>query len=253
MRTENNLVIKNPFRFYRYEIPNTMVRFAFSDKFVSLREDRDEAGWDDITDIIKLEELPEINRIRMKPFLEEISEQYYLENSSIIDLQDCIATQSWAINPSEDTQLLNLLNNDDTNFPEKITEDIFMTIFINEKYTHVDDHALTIDDIYSLEIEFKFSNDYATDEVEFLVNNIEFKHAEDVRIIVKDDDPYPNMLLIDESIFDYYFNINGRGQCVRELLSQEYLITPAMVLDYDLYVKIKDKIDFVRYEAVTHF
>jgi hypothetical protein len=253
MKTKNNLVVKNPFRFYRYEVPNAMVRFAFSDKFVYLRKDRNDAGWDDITDIITLEKLPKTNRIRMEPFLGEISEQYYLENSSIIDLQDCIITQDWASDPSDDTQLLNLLNNDSIGFPEKITEDIFITIFINEKYTHVDDRILTIEDIHSLQIEFQFSTDYATDEVELLVNNLEFMHPEDICLIVKDDDPYSNILIIDESIFDYYFNIKGNGQCVKNLLSQEYLITPAMVLDYELYMKIQNKIESVRYETVAHF
>lgn len=251
MRTNNELTIKNPFRFYLYEVPNTYVRFAFSDKDVELRVDRDEAGWDEITEIVMLKDLPEINQMRMKPFLEAITEQYYLENSSIIDLQDCIATQEWAINPSDDTKLLNMLGNDNVGFPEKLTESLFTAIFINEKYAHVDDRVLTVDDIHSLEIVFTFSSDYATDEVEFLVQNIEFKHPEDIRLIVKDDDSYPNMVFIDESIFEYYFGI--KGNFVRTLLSQEYLITPAMVLDYELYDRIKNKIEFVRYEAVTHF
>jgi hypothetical protein len=109
MKRKNELAIKNPFRFYRYEVPNAYVRFGFSDKDVELRTDREEAGWDDITEIVMLKDLPEVNQMRMGPFLGEISEQYYLENSSVIDLQDCIATQEWAINPSDDTKLLSIL------------------------------------------------------------------------------------------------------------------------------------------------
>ena len=251
MKTENKLMVKNPFRFYRYEVPGSYVRFGFSDGFVELRTDRDDAGWDDITRIIPLNSLSDINKIRLLPFLSEITEEEYMENSSIIDLQDCIITQEWAKDLSEEVKLLNIFNRDGENymFPEKINEDIFTSIFISEKYHSILERPLTLNDVESFTIKFLFFHDYATDDLEFMVENIVFKNPEEIEKIIKDDDPYPNTLYIDSSVYDFYFGIRGSGSNMVNLLSQEYLITPAMVLDYELYDKIKSKIEYIKYET----
>jgi hypothetical protein len=251
MKTNNKLIVKNPFRFYRYEVPNAYVRFAFSDRDVELRTDKNEAGWDEITSIRKFENLPEFCKIRLKPFMGVVTEQEYLENPNLIDIQDCLATQEWSINPSDSVRLLNILDDDgiDYNLPHKIDEQTFITVFISEKYYSILDKPLTIDDVESFSIKFLFCHDYATDDLEFIVENIVFKNPEEIQRVVKDDDPYHFTLYIDETIFACYFGISSPGRMMSDLLSQEYLLTPAMVLDYELYGKVKNKIEYIKYEA----
>lgn len=254
MEKENNLAIKNTFKYYRYEIPNIIVSFGFSDYDRPIRANRDDEGWDELTNIIPMSDLPQTQQLRMKPFLEKVDEQFYLENCNVVDYQDCIVTQDWARKPSDETVLYNMLNEtNDNNFPEKITTEFFLSIFFNEKYYDITKDVITFDDVESFDIKFLFLHDVHEDDVEIMVENIVWKDPASIKSVLKDDDPYPNMVYIDESIFKYYFDIDTRGKNVTTLLQQEYLITPAMVLDYELYQVIEDKINAVEYKAVARF
>jgi len=254
MKLENKLIVTNPFKFYRYEIPNIIMHFGFSTATIQTRIDRDDEGWDNITNITPINTLPENNQLRLKPFLEGIDEQFYLENCNIIDYQDCIITQDWAKQPSADTLLYNMLNEEkDIIFPEKITKEFFLDAFFNEKYFHSIRTTISFDDIESFTMKFLFLHDTYEDDVELVIDDIVFTEPAAIKYISKDDDPYLNTVYIDESIFKYYFDINTMGKNVTTLLQQEYLITPAMVLDYELYDIIQHKIAYIDYEAVSHF
>lgn len=255
MKFDNKYAIKNPFKYFRHEIPNINVRFGFSTNDLVLRTNRDEAGWDDITEMVPTSMLPEVNQTRLKPFLQSVDEQFYLENCNIIDYRDCIVTQEWAKKPSDETALYNMLNKEKgEEFPEKFTKEFFLGVFFNEKYFHITKDSISFNDVESFTLKFFFMHDMYEDEVELTVEDIIWKEPAAIKHVLKDDDPYPNTVYVDERVFKYYFNIcfNSSKRLVVQLLQQEYLLTPAMILDCDLYELVKDKIT-VEYEAVSHF
>ena len=85
----------NPFQLYIYHIYGGIRTFKYDLKDMEYKSEDSEFI---LVNNSQTYELEEINEIRLTPFLREISEEDYLENSNNISLDDCLKTQPWGRN-----------------------------------------------------------------------------------------------------------------------------------------------------------
>jgi len=236
--------IPNTFKQYLYEVPNSYHKFVYSQYPLTIRADRYDEGYDDITRIRPLSSLSEKAQLRLLPFCSSISEETFIENLNDINYQDCFLTQSWGRDPSNRIQLLQRLNEkEDT---EKITEKYFTNNFLHWFFTRHKDR-LTIDDVVSFGIKIIYNYSRYENDIELVVENIKFKPELDAQEILKDDVKY--QLISVKETAEYYFDVSSSTP-VEYFLDMPILISPAMIFDYLLLEKIKDKIVSVEYDVV---
>lgn len=236
-------LIKNPFRMYRYEAVGAYRDFLFSDEPVSTRASMDEDGYDDVTDLTLLGSMPEKLRERFRPFAGQMPVSEYIAMSERVSLEDIKATQEWAAS-SHDVEILSRLGHGSP-APRKITSEELVSMAISPMC----EGEFDLDSVQSLDVNFVFHYNRSFNAVEINVSNISGggRVDETKRFIL----PVEPMLYAPREVFSYYYDIDfsqGRDGTY-QLLQQEYLPTPAMVFDSQLYRKIKDKIRKVTYST----
>lgn len=236
-------LIKNPFRMYRYEAVGAYRDFLFSDEPTSTRASTDEDGYDDVTRLRLLSEMPERQIERLRPFAEQIPVIDYIAMSERVSLEDIKSTQDWAAK-SQDLEVLSRLGYGSPN-PRKITSEELISMAISPMC----EGEFDLDSVQGIDVNFVFHYNRSFNSVEVNVSNIAGggKVDEARRFIL----PVEPMLYVPREIFSYYYDIDASQSrdATYKLLQHEYLPTPAMVFDSQLYRKIKDKIRKVTYST----
>jgi len=250
---ENAHAIKNPFKFYRYEVIGAFRSFSFETEDILTRTNLHEDGYDDLTEITKLEDESELVQKRMAPVLGPISEEFFIENSEDIYFGDCVATQDWS--ESDRITLLNKLRGQPRII--KVSVEEFEKTFVS-KYKTESNRSLTISDVKSLNIDFIYFTNHDDNSIKISVSDLEF-NDDLVNVIEEKSFVYSDKniieidrkaITIDESILKYYYDSkNHLNNLPMESLTHEYALTPVMVLESDLYKELKYKIKKVTYES----
>jgi hypothetical protein len=242
---ENAHAIKNPFKFYRYESIGAYRTFSFETDALLTRPSLNEDGYDDITDIVPLESKGEIIQNRMAPILGDIDEDFFIQNSDHMYLGDCLSTQEWG--ESDRLRLLNMIKGQ----PKiaKVSREEFESKVLKQ-YIVNNKRSASIDDIVSMTVEYFYFSNLSENKIKVLISNIKFAE----NIDVKDNEEFVRsedaIMLIDSSVLTYYYDIEeDNAQSVMVALFEEYILTPVMIFESDLYREIKYKIDKVRYES----
>jgi len=248
-RFNNSEIIKNPFRMYRYEVIGAYVDFLFSDAQVPLRPSMDEDGYDDVTDLDKFEDFSDEIKEHYLPFMGQITENEFFDNHHRVSYKDVAATQEWAKEPSDSFWLFTKLNSNGNNKIEKVDEKAFIESTIRFDYEREDGEELTIDDIDNFEIDITYFYDKSFDAVLIRLSNINFN----VKVINKTrDDNISSGFYVPSDVIKYYFGIDRnfhKRTIVHNLLQKEILVSPVMIFESDLYLKIKDKISYLNYSV----
>jgi hypothetical protein len=245
----NANLIRNPFKFYRYEVVGAYRDFIFSTKDVPTRSSMDEDGYDDVTEHDKLENSSEEIKLRYLPFMEQISEDEFMGIHNKVIFSDLIATQPWASKVSDAILLLDKLRYDDELRVDKIQERDFLGEMVNALYSKENGDAIEVDNIDSFDVEFVYYYNRSSNAVELSLANIKFN----IKVINKRIDvDFKPIVWIPHSLIKYYFDVDfyveGR-ELIFKTMQKEYAFTPAMVFDGELYSKIKDKIGTVGYDC----
>jgi len=242
-RHDSKFFIPNPFKNYLYEVPNAFKKFFFSLYTLPTRVDRYEAGYDDITSLKKIEELSQLSQLRLSPFCNNISEDFFIENIDSMSYSDFFITQPIS-ELNKKIQLLEKLNyKNDTN---KIDEKTFMNLFIYGIFYSDREEQLTFDDIegISLEIVYDYSKDQ---EIELIVSDTKFKKDLNIKRILADGANYQTVSI--KNIADYYFDGNNSTK-IEDYLRVEIVLSPVMIFEYEFYQKISPKILSLQYDAI---
>jgi len=252
----NQLAIRNPFRLYIYQHEDGHKEFKYSDhKVGKIADDDFSDGYVNIKNIIQLDDMAEIYRIRMSPYLGIIDQSFYLENIDIINFEDIVITQPWADNLNDDIELALSLR-EDKERSHRLDEGYLLTNLINLKYyielengKEIEEtRMLTIEDIESFGVVVHYFYDVMYNFISLDLVNIKFKSNLHVARIIRDDDYNQDETLgIGYHIPDYFFGTEK--QKAAQLIEMEYLLTPAMIFSSDLYKKTKNKIDYIAYDV----
>jgi hypothetical protein len=243
-RYQNKLAIDNPFRLYKDK--NGEVEIL----------DIDENPTSNFTPIPnymkRIVQLPRENRIRITPYLTEVSEDFFLENIDILDFQDIQKTQPWADNPSPSVKLALELNLRDENVL-RVNEEIFVSTLLNYVYFRNNEtkEPVKIEDIDYIHLKITYFYDTFFNFVNIDISHVKFYDPNIIEIKkTKVDDDYYSpkniSLSLSDGVADYFF---GNSPSTGNIFSAEYLLTPAMIFDANLYNKIKDKITSLSYIA----
>jgi hypothetical protein len=242
---EHRLSIKNPFKMYRYVVPSAYRSFHYSVDNISLRPDNEDSGYDDVTDIKMLYNFPLEIALRIQPFITKINKEFFIENHNYIDFNDCLVSQEWAVeNQQDDLILLDILRNKEN--VKKVKEEEFLDKLIFEKYDITKEQA-TFNNIESFDIMLHYYYNRHFNKVGMSVENIIFKDGNHNERANK---KYDSEMYVPDQVIEYYYNIDPRNRhAISEILEMEYSLTPAMILHYELFNKIKYKIINVIYDS----
>jgi hypothetical protein len=243
MKFKEDFVISNPFKMYRYEVIGAYRDFIFTEAQVPLRASMDEDGYDDVTDHDKFSDFSDEIKHRFLPFIRKITEEEYIENHSKYLFEDIRITQGWATSPS--SNLINSLSN--VLSLNKISENIFIRDTIDKYYIKKDGTEFSVADIDSLEILFEYFYHRKNDCIFVQIKNVKFNCEFDTK-----DNSYDMGFYVPSELISFYFGIDRtyfKGDIVNQLLQKEFLFTPAMLFDSNLYFKIKNKINEVEYKV----
>jgi hypothetical protein len=246
-RFYNSEIIKNPFRMYRYEVIGAYRDFLFSDAQIPLRPSMDEDGYDDVTDFDRFEDFSDEIKEHYLPFMGQITENEYFDNHYKLSYEDLKVTQGWTANPSDALNLFTRLKNED-NKVRKIDEAEFLKSAICFDYIRKDGAELTLDDIKSFDIDITYYYERNFDAVLLELKNINFN----VDVERKPKSEFDSGFYVPSDVIKYYFGIDKvfhKHAIVEGLLQKELLISPAMILNSDLYLKIRDKVRYLNYEV----
>jgi len=243
---KNEFLITNPFKMYRYEAIGAYVDFVFSDRDVQIRPSRNEDGYDDVTDIDRFEHFSDEIKLRFLPLKEQITEDEYIEIHDRVIYDDFKATQSWGTNPSDKILLLKEFREKSL---KKINKEEFLKHMIRHDYINYDGSELTLDQIDTFDILITYYYERSFDSVLVQLKNIKFNVDVEKRY---QEEKIDSGFYVPSSVIEYYFGLNRNNlkrKVVFELLQKEYLISPVMMFDADLYLLIKDKIRNLNYEV----
>lgn len=243
---KDDFLISNPFKMYRYEVISAYVDFFFTDRHIQVRPDMSEDGYDDVTDIDKFEDFSDEIKLRFLPLREQITEDQYIEIHDRIVYDDVKATQQWGTNPSDRILLLKEFREKSL---KKITEGEFLKHMVRHDYIRSDDTELNMSDIDSFDICVTYYYERSFDSVLVQLKNIKFNVDTEMRY---NEEKIDSGFYVPSAVIEYYFGIDRgtyKRRIVQELLQKEYLISPVMMFDADLYLLIKNKIKDVRYEV----
>lgn len=246
-KVKNTFLVKNDFKMYRHEVPNIYKQFYFlpANEPIILRTDPNEEGYDDITEYIPANKLTSI--FGFKPFIENFEEEFFIDNYTKMSFNDCKLTQTWALGNLSQELFLKLSIYEEP--IKKIEEKDFLTL-LNDKFEVVNlPREITIDDIGSLDVEFLYLYNRSFNNIELLVHNTKFQN--DLNVIENDTlDLKPNLsLYVPRDIIEFYYGLPRTKEMVYTALQMEYLLSPAIVFEYDLYLRLKDKINYVYYDC----
>jgi len=232
---------------YLYEVQNIIRNFYFLPKEepMVVRQSRDEEGYDDVTSYIPVSNLK--TQFGFKPFIENINEEFFIENYEKMSFNDCKLTQPWALGNLSQELFLKLSMYDEP--VEKITEKEFMTMIYDKYELENSNREIQIGDIISLDFEFIYLYNKSFNNIELIIHNLK---VQDPLSLWENDtlDLRPSIsTYLPRSIMNFYYEIPNKKEMVFDALQMEYLVTPAMVFEYDLYMKIRDKINFVIYDC----
>jgi len=242
---------KNYFKLYQYYIPGGIVDYFFLREMPLYinNEYRDlDEGYIEIIPSNEERQLTGEIKIRNLPFLGDITEQDYLENSNIILFDDCLKTQEWAKNPSDSTLLLHSMES-----PVDIwrMNDYHFNQFLIANYENERDFdkIVNIKDIQKIHFTFTFcysTRNKSYDDINLKVD-IEFN---DFGIVkrkmfreIDDGVGYEELeeqdciIYLNNSFIQHYFNTRK----ITEVLVKEYLPGIEMIMDSNLYNQLKDK------------
>ena len=228
----------NPFQLYLYHIYGGIRTFKYDLKGMEYRSEDSELLR---VDTSQSYELGKIYEMRLSPFLREISEEEYLENSNNISLDDCLKTQSWGENLSDSSLLLSKLEGDETIDCMKYTKDMFEGI-LNMRYIKDSGERITMDDIEELELITHLTYDKPNiyGRMSLIIDKIIFKDPsiKNPNILrAVDDGVYYDDTLVDDiyeiptELTAHYF---GEPSSF-DLLSKKYLIDPIIFFNAELY------------------
>jgi hypothetical protein len=239
---KDDFYIPNPFRSYVYEVPGSFRKFVYSSYGLSVRTNRYDEGYEEITNLIKIEALDEIPRLRLLPFCSYIDDDFFIENIKEMSYNDWLITRQ---DKSNKLELLNKLHDtDDPAVKEKITEDEFMNNFIHGRYYN--SRQITFDDIVSFSIEIVY--DYSDDkEIELIVSDLVFKEESKV---IRFLDTGPNYHIFPITNIAAYYFTSGQIEDISFYLDMEILISLPMIFEYNFYQKMIGKVSNLIYDAV---
>jgi len=243
---KDSFLIANPFKMYRYEAVGAYVDFIFYDGHVNLRPSMNEDGYDDVTDLDTFEDFSDEIKLRFLPFMEQITEDEYIEAHDKVIFDDFRITQSWGLNPSDKVLLINEFEKKSI---RKINTDEFLLRLVRHDYIKDDGSNIELDDIKNFDILITYYYDKSFDSVLVQLKNIEFNCGFENRSL---DTNIDSGLYVPQIVIEYYFGIERNAfkrRIVSELLQKEYLLSPVMIFDADLYLSIKDKIKDVQYKV----
>jgi len=250
VKLPNANLMRNPFKFYRYEVVGAYRDFIFSTVKVPTRSSMEEDGYDDITEFDAFENFSDEIKLRYLPLSRPITENEYMEHHDKIILSDVVATQEWASEGSDSIKLLKKLSNKES-FVDKIEEEKFLSKLINADYCKKDGSRITVEDIDSFDMNFIYYYHKSNNGVEINVDNIIFKDKSILKKLFKENN-LDSLLWASISCFKYYFNVDyyfvGK-ETVFKLMGKEHVLSPVMVLDGEFYLKVKDKIRMVGYDC----
>lgn len=237
-------IIGNQFRMYRYEVIGAYVDFFFSEVAIPTRPSMDEDGYDDVTDYDVFEDFSDEIKLRLLPFVEQISENDYIERSEHIVFDDIRTSQPWGKTPSERILLLKKLRSGKE--IGKITTEEFLDKVIRINTKRSDGSEIQIDDIESIDLEITYCYERSFDAVLVEPRGIVFNC--DISTFESDNSPG---FYVPASIIEYYFGIdryNFKRQIVSEMLQKEILISPAMIFDAELFEALSERTDNISYK-----
>jgi hypothetical protein len=228
-----------------YTVPNVIRLPRYTPEELTVRTDVEETGYDEVTNIKKSENLSVKSQERFLPFLKQITETDYIDNPDVYLLSDLIATQEWGSNLSANIQVFDYFINDKkANW--KISEDGFLNDTFRKLYRKKDGSEIVNDDIESFGIETVYCYETNFDKIHVNIKDVVFKEADHIL----EREGSAGGFYVPEKVYEYYFDIpHVKRELVREMLTQPYLITPAMYLDGKYYREIKGKISYLEYSA----
>jgi hypothetical protein len=243
---KDSFLMANPFKMYRYEVIGAYVDFIFYEGYVPLRPSKNEDGYDDVTDLDAFEDFSDEIKLRFLPFMEQITEDEYIEIHDKVIFDDFRITQSWGLNPSDTVLLINEFQKKSI---RKINADEFLLRLVRHDYTKDDGSDIELNDIKSFDMLITYYYDKSFDSVLVQLKNIEFNCEFETRSL---DTNIDSGLYVPQIVIEYYFGVERNAfkrRIVSELLQKEYLISPAMIFNADLYISIRDKIKDIKYEV----
>jgi hypothetical protein len=250
IKLPNSEIIKNPFKMYRYEVIGAYRDFLFSHHDVPTRATMDEDGYDDVTDHDRFEDFSDEIKEHYLPFMLQITENEFIDNHDKALYDDFKITQHWAIDPSEMTVLFNKLKQQEKSI-KKINEEEFMQQVIDREFRREDGSKLTLEDIKSLDVNFIFHYMRSFDSVEVNASNIVFNREDVVKVERKDGD-FDGGMYVPLELYEYYFGLdyqNLKRSLVSNVLEKEIVFSPALVFEADFYLRLREKISAVGYDA----
>lgn len=241
----DKLIISNRFRMYRYEVIGAYVDFFFSEEAIATRPNMEEDGYDDITDLDTFEDFSEEIKLRLLPLMEQISEDEYIESHASFVFDDLRISQAWGRSPSERVLLLDKFESRQLG---KISVEDFLDRTVRHDFQEVSGRELNLDDIDSLDMKVTYFYDRSFDAVLVQAENIEFN----VDVTRKQNDGFDAGFYVPPAIIEHYFGLDRyifKKQIVHEMLQKEFLVSPAMILDADLFEALRSKVRTLTYEV----
>jgi hypothetical protein len=243
-------LIKNPFRMYRYEAVGAYRDFLFSDDSnIQLRKSMEEDGYDDVTTIVTLQDLPANIAERYAPFQRKISEEEYTGMIGSVCLDDIRKTQGWAGKKTPDAlRLLSKLNSSAARC-RKITKSDFTNTLVTP-FMVKNPAIVRIEGIKSLDVNFVFHYNRSFNAIEVNISEVSMPGFDDSG---REQRYHESLIYVPKDVMTYYYGIDfvqgSQKDAVFRMLQQEYLPTPAMVFDASLYGTLRGKIRKVTYST----
>jgi hypothetical protein len=242
-------LIKNPFRMYRYEAVGAYRDFLFSDEEVRTRANMDEDGYDDVTTIVTLQQLPANIAERYEPFQRAINEEEYAGMIGNVCIDDIRKTQAWAMEETPDALKLLKKLNSAAAVCRKISRGQFSSMLV-EPFIVRNLPTVRLEDIESLDVNFVFHYNRSFNAIEVSISEVSMPGFDDSG---KEQRYHESLIYVPRDVMTYYYGIDfvqgSQRDAVYRILQQEYLPTPAMVFDAKLYGILKDKIRKVTYST----
>jgi hypothetical protein len=243
-------LIKNPFRMYRYEAVGAYRDFLFSDDGnIQLRKSMEEDGYDDVTTIVTLQDLPAKVAERYAPFQRAITEEEYAGMIGNVCIDDIRKTQAWAREETPDAlKLLKKLNSASA-VCRKINRGQFSSMLV-EPFIVQNLPTIRLEEIESLDVNFVFHYNRSFNSIEVNISEVSMPGFDDSG---REQRYHESLIYVPRDVMTYYYDIDfvqgSQKDAVFRILQQEYLPTPAMVFDAKLYGLLRGKIRKVTYST----
>lgn len=252
-----NKINENPYGIYRHYSSGgsrlIVINYEIPEEYLMIKDEfgeyNIETGYVRMMRSIMLDPLKE----RIKPFLEDISEEEVIENLGRYNLDDCLKTQDWGDNPSDEILLLKELGESHQIDVYKFSEELFLS-FIRMNYFGKN-ILVEMDDIESVDLRVTYNYGKVSNFGEVVIEDIKFKNPDDVTRLnalklMNGDDPHGSediAYFISEELLLHYTG----SKLVIQSLAGDYMLEPVMFFDYNLYKIFEDNDKFnIRVEVI---